>query len=403
MKPGRFLSLACGLILLAALVPGKASAIPVFARKYGFNCTMCHSGYPRLNDFGARFRVNGYRLPGLENIEKTILDSPPPVAFRVPAGYTFDELRNEGGTSGYSRQNGFEISGLDLLSAGLLGARVGYLMVYVPGISEGRGVAGQEASLEMASVIFSGIARTSLSLRVGRFEPAYAAFSVKRHLAFSPYEVYEYAFPGGPAISETQTGIEVTGGGFGRMRAAAGLLSGSGTNRSGDAPRDAYVRIEGILGPGEGQTAGQKIGLVGYMGRARPDPGVQSTCTQTEPFARLGADASLNYRSCNLALQYLWARDDRSLWGRDRKVSWSGGFAELTVTSAFNTTGFARFDFVDEPSVLDREIYRLSGGGRYYVEDNVALHLEVSHRVVSHPQTEDATENFVTGRVDVAF
>jgi hypothetical protein len=403
MKTGRFIALVAGLFLLAGLLPRDASAIPVFARKYNFNCTMCHSAYPRLNDFGARFRVNGYRLPGFENTEKTILESPPPVAFRPAAGYTFEEFKHAEPGDTYLKQNGFQLSGLDVLSAGLLGMKIGYFMVLVPGITEARGVAGQEASLEMASVVFSRIAKTSLAVRVGRFEPAYTAFSVKRHLGFSPYEVYEYAFPGGPPVSETQTGIEVTGGGFGPLRAAAGLVAGSATNLPEDAPRDAYVRLEGIVGPGEGQTAGQRIGLVGYLGRARPDPSVHAASAGSESFGRLGADASLNYLDWNLALQFLWARDDGSLWGRDRKTSWSGGFAELTWTSPFNAAAFARLDLVQEPAFIDRDIRRITGGCRYYFEDNVALHLEVSHQAAVNPVNADPIQNFVTMRVDVAF
>jgi hypothetical protein len=39
----------------------KAEAIPAFARKYDFNCNVCHvPGFPKLNDFGNLFRDRGY-------------------------------------------------------------------------------------------------------------------------------------------------------------------------------------------------------------------------------------------------------------------------------------------------------------------------------------------------------
>ena len=59
-----------------------SSAVPVFSRKYGFECTNCHSSYPRLNDWGVRFRNNGYQLPGRENEERTVLKGPAPFAAR---------------------------------------------------------------------------------------------------------------------------------------------------------------------------------------------------------------------------------------------------------------------------------------------------------------------------------
>ncbi len=46
------------------LYSGPAEAIPPFARKYEVSCADCHQGhYPRLNEFGRRFRENGYQLP----------------------------------------------------------------------------------------------------------------------------------------------------------------------------------------------------------------------------------------------------------------------------------------------------------------------------------------------------
>jgi hypothetical protein len=51
----------CAALFAAAMVP--ALAIPVFSRKYGFGCAACHSNWPRLNDFGLRYRQNGYQIP----------------------------------------------------------------------------------------------------------------------------------------------------------------------------------------------------------------------------------------------------------------------------------------------------------------------------------------------------
>jgi len=51
------------LLVLVAVVPGPAGAVPVFARKYQTSCTTCHSIFPKLNPFGEAFRLNGYRMP----------------------------------------------------------------------------------------------------------------------------------------------------------------------------------------------------------------------------------------------------------------------------------------------------------------------------------------------------
>lgn len=54
-----------GAALLAVMVlPGQAQAIPAFARKYSFECSQCHTAWPKLNAFGRDFKMNGYKVEG---------------------------------------------------------------------------------------------------------------------------------------------------------------------------------------------------------------------------------------------------------------------------------------------------------------------------------------------------
>ncbi len=425
MRDARFALLLAALVAAAGLIPQEAGAVPVFSRKYGVNCTMCHSSYPRLNDFGARFRANGYRMPGLTSAEKTVLESPAPIALRTSGGYNVSQLPHT------DVNMALELNGLDVLSAGLLGQKIGYFLVFTPGIPASKGVAAQDASLEMASVVFSGMAKDRFTVRAGRFEPAYVAFSAKRSLSIAPYEVYdqtfvrpplhtgsgEVIFPEtayGPAFTDTRTGIEARYGGHGAVRAYAGLLAGAETNLPKDLPEDAYVRLEGVLGQGEGQTAGQRVGLVGYLGRARPYRPAYYTYDSTHyysyygftvgdpaSFARMGVDASLNSGALNLGLQYLWARDDKSLWDWSENVNWSGGFAEMTYHTPVGLTGFTRVDLLNRPSFLHSDLWRFTAGGRYYFVENLAAHLEYSHR--ADMDGAGLLEDFVTARLDMAF
>ena len=388
-------------VVLSALWPAPSAAVPVFARKYGLNCTNCHSGFPRLNDWGQRFRANGYRLPGRENEEKTVFEGPAPLAMRTSFGYTDESFDDP---LGEADRTGFRLNGLDILSAGLFAPHIGYMLVFPPQIAESRGVAGQEGTLEMASVIFSDLGSSWLNVRAGRFEPAYTAFSVKRHLAVTPYEVYDYAFPGGSPFSETQEGIELTG--YGRGFAyAAGWVNGSSTNRGDDGPADVYGRAAFTLGAGEGQTAGQRFGVTGYLGSARPDtpPDTSLGGGDRQPFARLGIDASLNWRQLNLAAQWLYGKDDRLLWNENVDMDWSGFFTELTWQPVVTCLAFARYDLVSTPGVVNQDVTRWTGGVRYYFADNLALHLEYSQRMIDVPGDEDPTENFAAARLDFAL
>jgi len=394
-----------GWILAIAAVAGIAGsvlpvqAVPVFARKYGFNCTMCHSNFPRLNDFGVRYRQNGYRLPGRENEEKTVLESPAPFAMRTSAGYNYDKFKS---TPGSANVNEFQLNGLDVLSAGLIGPNIGYFMVYTPQINGSRGVAAQSGVLEMASVVFSSIGSSMLNVRAGRFEPAYVAFSAKRSLTVSPYEAYDFAFPGGSALSDMQTGVEITGYNRRGFSYAAGLVNGSASGNSDDGAADVYFRAAKVFGPGEGQTTGQRIGVIGHFGRGRGTPGSPPTLSTRESYSRFGLDASLNCDRFNLALQYLRGDDDKALWDAVSDVTFSSGLAELSYLPATSLVGFARYDWVNTGD-LGQNVRRWTVGGRYYFQDNIALHLEYSDRTQNQLSLPNATERFFTTRVDFAF
>jgi hypothetical protein len=66
----------------AGLAPRPASAIPVFAHRYGLTCQACHTEVPHLTPFGEAFLANGYRMPGLK--AKPAF----PAAVRIQLGYS---------------------------------------------------------------------------------------------------------------------------------------------------------------------------------------------------------------------------------------------------------------------------------------------------------------------------
>ena len=54
-------------VLVAALASCRepARAVPIFAERYGFSCSTCHTAVPDLNTFGDAFRRNGFTLKGV--------------------------------------------------------------------------------------------------------------------------------------------------------------------------------------------------------------------------------------------------------------------------------------------------------------------------------------------------
>ncbi len=67
----RFFASALAVIGLsaAAFTPLNAYAVPSFARQTGMPCEVCHTIFPELTPFGRLFKLNGYVLTGLQQIE----------------------------------------------------------------------------------------------------------------------------------------------------------------------------------------------------------------------------------------------------------------------------------------------------------------------------------------------
>ena len=50
-------------------LPGNAQAVPSYARQTGMACAACHTTPPELTPFGRDFKINGYVMTGMQQIE----------------------------------------------------------------------------------------------------------------------------------------------------------------------------------------------------------------------------------------------------------------------------------------------------------------------------------------------
>ena len=375
------------LIALPLVIPGPGRAIPAFARKYGFNCMMCHTAYPKLNDWGQRFRDNGYQLPGQVGKEKTAFDTPTPIALRTSTGYV-----------GYHEKDlttgGFELHGLDLLAAGVMHKNISFLLIYTPRIDEPAASSfsddpSQPGALESASIIFSNIIRDALNIRVGRFEPAYHLFSSKRsYYLMTPYTIYAADTPLNPFVfDDNQIGIEATGHFRKGFKYGVGVVNGTGANPDNNRFKDVYLTMSQTIGAGDGQSAGQRIGVFGYYGRqplylcGSLAPTGEAPGCANQPFYRLGAAGSLNWKLANLEVMYMKGIDDKDMeYGRTEDFEYDGAFVELDVaTLANNRLVLSGLYNWIKPTAGD-SYTSYSALARCYLGDwtavNVALHAE---------------------------
>jgi hypothetical protein len=418
----KFITLVIVVAFFGLILPIDSHAIPAFARKYGFNCNMCHSGYTKLNDFGQRFRDNGYQIPGQQGKEKNVFEIAPPISMRLSLGYT--TYNTSEGTA-----SGFNLYGFDLLSAGVLHKNISYLLIYTPridmpsasflGPDSLNSNASQTGSLESVSLIFSNIIKDALNLRVGRFEPAYHVFSSKRsYYLMQPYEVYTMMTPNNSfTFDDNQIGIEASGHFRFGFKYAAGFINGNGGNPDNNNSKDIYLNVIQTIWKGDGQSAGQRIGLFGYCGwQPLKVPGTvigttgNTNGTDNNNFYRYGASGSFNWKTLNLGIMYMQGIDDKAfnILEPTKDYQYSGGFVELDYTAMFNNrlVVSALYNWIKPPSYdPGHQLNSYSVLLRYYLGHwtavNITVHAEYTYRVTG--KEDKLNENMFIFALDFAL
>jgi hypothetical protein len=246
-KPLRVPSVLAAAFALVFLILGasqSASALPAFARKYGLRCSACHESWPQLNNFGLRFRDNGYQL--MNDRDAPIWQNPAywPVTFRMtPIWHRVSSLNNtdtysggvQTGTSNAITRissSGFDLSGLDFHTGGTLDKNISF---YLLPSSDSTGA----FHFETVMARLDNIGGSSwLNLKLGRFE-LNNLLSEKRTLFLTGnggiYQTYHFIPVGDGNIfgqmGDNQLGMEYMGHSANdRTRVSAALLSSSDGN-----------------------------------------------------------------------------------------------------------------------------------------------------------------------------
>ncbi|MBI4616331.1 MAG: hypothetical protein HY720_22155 [Planctomycetes bacterium] len=286
--------------LLAALVltlAGQAEGYPGFARKYRTSCSTCHVAYPKLNDFGEAFRLNGYQIPdddefyvkeepvelGVESYKEVwpkaiwpnTIPGTAPFSLRLIQELSWREDRTR---SDADWQFGLPTE-LELTGAANLGPDIAAwaTLAFEPntsritdeGIAETPGAATPDAGghshlperdlevelhrafvnfgslfSEGSGVLDLGLPREAVNLRVGALDPSFLAFSNHRRLTSAGYNINNFTFNDNHVRFESPflPAIELHGILASRFRYALGWTTG-GRQILDHKPQDFYGRI----------------------------------------------------------------------------------------------------------------------------------------------------------------
>jgi hypothetical protein len=307
-------------------------AIPAFARKYGLPCSACHEAWPKLNSFGQQFKDEGYQL--MNDRDSPIWQNPSywPIAMRITphwhyesAGHTAVNSVPGDPTSATIEKtintSGFDLSGIDILTAGTLAKNISFLLV--PSIDPGEGTVG----FESANVRFDNIANSPwLNFKFGKFELD-VPLSEKRMMSFSnvggEYQLYHFVPVGGDindfSFGENQLGVELMGHSKDdHTRYAASMISSTNGTPGLVAGRtyDGYLHVsQAFMAGSMGLQRVGAFGLVGFRPTffetlAEDGTPIAGTGIGNRSFYRAGAYGSLYIGKFDLTGVYQHSSDN---------------------------------------------------------------------------------------------
>jgi hypothetical protein len=354
-------------------------AIPAFARKYGLPCSACHIGWPLLNNFGIQFKDNGYQLGNDKDSPIYQNNGYFPITFRVTPQWHLESQNkvaidqpNDTQVEQSVTTHGFDLSGLDIWTAGTLSKNISFQVL--PSMGE-----GDAFHFESAWVRFDNLLNSPwLNVKVGKFELD-NLLSEKRFLTLSGVggAWFNYHFlpvndiNGFGGIGDNQLGLELAGhnkNSYSRYSVAL-LSSVDGnpglTTAAGSAPNtartyDVMVNVnQGFAVKGLGV---QRIGALGYFGQSPTyfltSDGNPVKAQGNRSFSRIGAYGWWFIKDLDVETFYLHGQDNVYL-GNGVAVNdpnglppgavgptWNGGFLEAhyTVNPQFILTG--RYELV---------------------------------------------------------
>ena len=332
--------------------PTPSRAFPAFARKYGLPCSACHEAWPMLNVFGQTFKDNGYQL--MNDRDSPIWQNPSywPVTFRITPNWHRESTNKvavdqPNGTQAEQNvsENGFDVSGLDILSGGTLYKNISFLMV--PS-SDNTGA----FHFESVNARLDNIGHSSwFNLKMGKFELD-NVISEKRILNLSNnggfYVLYHFSPLGDDNIfgqmGDNQFGAELMGHSLNdRTRYSVSLLSSNDGNvnlRSKNA-YSTFVTASQAFDAGY-QGGVDRVGAYLFIGNGPTynltSGGVPITGVGNKPFNREGFFALIYVKKVDFSLffQHGW---DSAYFGTSTPAnsplpvgatgpSWNGGFVE---------------------------------------------------------------------------
>jgi hypothetical protein len=351
---GAALTIVLALLAIELAGSSSANAIPAFARKYNLPCSACHEAWPKLNTFGQTFKDNGYQL--MNGHDSPIWQNPSywPISMRITPSFHREStnrvaIDQAGGAEQRVTNQGFDLSGLDILTDGTLYNNVSFQLI--PS-SDNTGA----FHFESAWVRFDNLAKSPwLNVKAGKFELD-NVISEKRIMTLSnnggSYQLYHFA-PAGDnnsfaQIGDNQLGVEVSGHSLNsRTRYSAAVISSNDGNVN--LPSNSYSTfVTASQAFDTGKLGVDRVGTYLFAGEAPTfsltSGGASVVGRGNKSFHREGVFGLFYVQKLDFTLYYQhgWdsaffgtstPADGTALPPGAQSPTWNGGFIETHFTA----------------------------------------------------------------------
>jgi hypothetical protein len=326
------LPLLPALVLAAAagLAPRPASAIPVFAHRYGLTCQACHTEVPHLTAFGEAFLANGYRMPGLK--AKPAF----PVAVRIQVGYSSAASPAEAPLPRTI------VDEVEFLTGGAAGSRGSYF-AEIYAVDGGR--VGRARDVWAGWRATPDGARVPVTIRAGQMTLTLPLDPETFRETTDHYAIWDQTAGENPfTFFQTKIGAQIAVGNSGRgLSGTASLLAGhdpgSGLPTHG---RDTFATLQ--------QTVGElTLNVYRYDGSRR-------LSRTDDRFWRTGYGVGWERRRTRIDVVYQSGNDTNAgMFGEALQTS--GGFVQVRQALSDRTFALARWDATQSTAVARAFIY----------------------------------------------
>lgn len=354
-----FPRLAAGLAAAttAAAMCAPASAIPVFAHRYGLSCQACHTTVPHLTGFGELFLANGYQIRGLK------AKGAFPAAIRVQLSYASAGAADPDTVKGPLPKT--IVDEVQALIGGSVGARGSYWAepYFISG-----GFPGSARDVWYAERLSNDGARYPVSVRAGQFTLALPLDPETFRETMLPYGTWGQTAGLNPFnFFGPKMGTQVTIGDpsrsiTGTLAFVKGADQGSGLAAHGTDTMFTFERDYGDVALTAYRYDGTRL-LTGWGYN-----NTQYFSNVGDRFWRNGIGAGWHYGGTELDANYQLGNDSSADIYGDSLVT-SGGFVQVRQVLTDKSFAIARWDALSGPT-LSRTI---TAGVGYRVARNMRL------------------------------